>query len=729
MHFVSVFEKNFTAEIMEKDKSIFTVHLKRFLNILETFLNSTQSIPPKFKLEWDFKIKSFLEDDYAAKENKENKEKEKEDNEDNIEEQIKDIDSFFEENFDGEGKRTNINEICKKKIIDDDVSFEELRRFSILSTSQISSFYTDEKEVEGENFCYVEGTKRLKFLSINLFLKKIIFEDFYDKNEFLVDSFFTQFTAFLKPEVLINKMISCFTYYVSDSSKLPKTKLNNLIDFSNRIILELYESRDFIDIEQFKKELKSFYDLLRKHPEFNNNDYSLIETLLTDENSSVYDVEYVRNSIMKRSKARLVVLKKKPVKEEVPEEPPDAFFILKHNPADIAETLTQISKLEFALIKTREVIGARFCKESKRQITSPTIVKITERGNKLIFFVIEEILAYDHKQVRANVIEQWICVIDELVTIHNYHDSIFILTALNNYIVQKLQKTWKLVKKESLTKLEYYNKLFSIGDNYRMLREEIEKHKETPYLPYLGLLQKDIIHTEEIKKYVKDNTLINFEKIFIIQNILNNFFLFNNYAYNFNPNPKYAFFHCLITKTEDELEELVNKIEPVFTIYDKKREQKRFTKVDETFFPCLGDKPKKKIVSNTPVKKLETENKKREEILPTIKETETFKTDDVEVVKAKGKERERAKSVSMFEFLKDLKKAKDQSEGKDQNEGKDIKTEEHRKSVKLKKLEAEEITDQRIKDRKPNKSMRVFFADEKRLQMQKEILNIKNNNK
>lgn len=597
-----------------------------------------------FKDQWEDNLKTYFEKNYSFSiyDNKEKINYEEESMDDlDIIDQVKDIDSFFEENFDNEGNRTELNGL-EKKTIDDIVTFDQLRRFSTLSNTKISSFFINDSEKPGVNISYVEGSDRLQFLSVDLFLKKIIFDDFMNKNEYLVSAFFTQFTAFLKPEVIINKMISCFTYYVGD---VEDSLLNNLIDFSNRIILEFYESRDFIDFKEYKKELKCFYDLLRKHHQFDNSDYSLIEMLLADENSSVYDVEFVRNSLIKRKKAKNVLIKKPigKVNNTSEEEAPDAFYLLKIDPKEIAEALTQISKLEFALIKQKELVAARFSKESKKRFTSPTIVKITERGNSLIFFVIEEILAYDHKPIRGKMIEQWIKIIEALLALNNFHDSIFVFIALQNYIIQRLKKSWKYVKKDSLNKFEYYSKLFSIGDNYRMLREEIKKHRNEPYLPYLGLIQKDIIHTEEIKKYIKDNNLINFDKIYIIQNLLDDFFDFNNYVYNFNPNSKFAFFHCLVTKTEDELEELEKKIEPDFTLYPKKKDKKRYTKVDETFFPCseLNKERKDSLRNSMKQRKSQIEKKtekKDEKIIEEVKENEEEKKEEIKEEEKKEEE-------------------------------------------------------------------------------------------
>ena len=103
-------------------------------------------------------------------------------------------------------------------------------------------------------------------------------------------------------------------------------------------------------------------------------------------------------------------------------------------------------------------------------------------------------------------------------------------------------------------------------------------------------MQKDIVHIEEQKKYIKDDNLINFDKIYVVQNILDEFFKFNEYTYAFESAPKFNFFSTLITQTEEELEKLSLNIEPKFKLYSKKKDNKRLTAVDKQYFSCNKSK-------------------------------------------------------------------------------------------------------------------------------------------
>ena len=114
------------------------------------------------------------------------------------------------------------------------------------------------------------------------------------------------------------------------------------------------------------------------------------------------------------------------------------FCVLDWEDFDIANQLTFLSSIQLSVIQNREFLAAKFLKKEKK-VTSPTVVKITQRFDSLILFVIEDILSYDHKPVRAKVIEKWIDIAEKCKLMNNYNDSMSIKSALNHYIVMKLK--------------------------------------------------------------------------------------------------------------------------------------------------------------------------------------------------------------------------------------------------------------------------------------------------
>ena len=111
----------------------------------------------------------------------------------------------------------------------------------------------------------------------------------------------------------------------------------------------------------------------------------------------------------------------------------------------------------------------------------------------------------------------------------------------------------------------------------------IENNK--PYLPYLGLLLKEITSYEEKMQYIKDNTLINFKKIEKVANCLKRFFQFKRYVYNVRPIEGLGVLEQLNPKNEDELDEMLQKLEPKFILNKKKNKKiKRLTKTDICYY-------------------------------------------------------------------------------------------------------------------------------------------------
>ena len=261
----------------------------------------------------------------------------------------------------------------------------------------------------------------------------------------------------------------------------------------------------------------------------------------------------------------------------------DAFYVLEWEDEDIANELTFLSRLQLSVLQNNEFLSGKFMKKDKK-VTSPTVVKISQHFDSLIMFVIQDILSYDHKPMRGKLIEKWINISYKCRTMNNFNDSMAIKQALTHFIIQKLKKSWKFVTKPALKLYDELNELYSCDGNYRNLRDELKKCEGTPYVPYLGILLRDINFFEEKAKYIKDKTLINFEKLMLVQTAMDTFYKYKSHTYNITQIDQLAFFTCLLPIEEEELEELGNNIEPEFKLYKKKKEEKRLTRMDELYF-------------------------------------------------------------------------------------------------------------------------------------------------
>ena len=337
--------------------------------------------------------------------------------------------------------------------------------------------------------------------------------------------------------------------------------------------------------------LNNLYSEILKEPLFSYRTTRDVYNLLIKQNPQLSELNYFKNFQQKKIKDRIQCVNKfnhdnlnnNISKSQNTKPKSNAFYILDWSNEEIVEQLTYISTVELSLLQHKEFLGGKFMKKDKK-ITSPTIIKISKRFDDLIMFVIQDILSYDHKRIRAKIIEKWISISHRCKVINNFNDSMAIIQALTHFIIQKLKRTWKYVSKESKKVYAILKGLYSCDGNYRNLRNEIDNCKNVPYVPYLGILLRDINFYEEKAKYLENGKLINFEKISIVQDVIENFYKFEDCAYAFTKNDRLTFFLSLFPIKEEDLEELGNKLEPKFKLYKKKKSEKRLTLVDEIFF-------------------------------------------------------------------------------------------------------------------------------------------------
>ena len=106
------------------------------------------------------------------------------------------------------------------------------------------------------------------------------------------------------------------------------------------------------------------------------------------------------------------------------------------------------------------------------------------------------------------------------------------------------------------------------------------------YVPYLGMILKDLAFFEENSKYLINDFLINFEKLENVQISMTEFFNFKNTIDkdNIKPPEELDFFDNLEDLKETYLENLANNLEPEFKLYNTKKREKRQTNIDIKYF-------------------------------------------------------------------------------------------------------------------------------------------------
>ena len=265
---------------------------------------------------------------------------------------------------------------------------------------------------------------------------------------------------------------------------------------------------------------------------------------------------------------------------------PPYFSCLNYEIKEIGEELIYISKNSLNKIKRKELYNGAFLKKSKL-ITSPNIVENINNFNKLIFFVVEDILSYDFPKDRAKVIERWAHVAEYCKKRKDYNDLFAINSAFKNYIIMGLDLTWKEVGYRARRIIKDLENICNFEGNYKNIREDMKSLSYNDYYtPYLGLLLKDLNFYEENCSYIINGNFINFEKINGVQNSIDEFFHFQKIKdrKKINLNKDLDFFENLENQKEEYLENLASQLEPKFILYLKPKKVKRLTIIDKKYF-------------------------------------------------------------------------------------------------------------------------------------------------
>ena len=265
----------------------------------------------------------------------------------------------------------------------------------------------------------------------------------------------------------------------------------------------------------------------------------------------------------------------------------DGFFdVLDWDKNEIGEKLISTSKNLINKVQRREIYKAIFLKNKKYE-TSPNVMENIDKFNRLTFFIIQDILSYDFAKDRAKIVEKWVKIADYCRERKDYNDCVAINSALNNYIITGLNKTMNEISKDKKELMKSISRFCRYQGNYKKLREDMDKLDNNEfYIPYLGMLLKDLAFFEENSKYIINDILINFEKLENVQLAVCKFFNFQNSKDKINPiiPEELGFFDNLEDLKESDLEELANKLEPEFTLGANKKREKRITNIDKAYF-------------------------------------------------------------------------------------------------------------------------------------------------
>ena len=375
---------------------------------------------------------------------------------------------------------------------------------------------------------------------------------------------------------------------INDIMKIIGKDYDNIIFDTNLVLNE----------EKFLFNIKNINNILYKNEYKESEIIQIKYDEIFYENFSFYKKKYKekkknnnqKNNIIKnlnQGQSKALTLNAKELKINISQNSPKKFFcVTDWETSQIAEQLINITRNLLNKIEYKELYGALFTKNAK-EINSPNIMENIKKFNNLTLFIIEDILSYDFPKDRAKMIDKWVLIAQYCKKRKDQSNCFAINTSLNHYIITGLNLTQKEIKSNTRIIMKEISEYCNLIGNYKVFREEIKNIKQKEFfVPYLGTLLRDFTFFEESGKYLIKGNLINFEKIENVQNSLDKFFKFKDSVdtVKMEKIEELNFFENLENKTEEELENIANQLEPEFKIRKLPLKEKRLTQIDKKYF-------------------------------------------------------------------------------------------------------------------------------------------------
>ena len=462
--------------------------------------------------------------------------------------------------------------------------------------------FTDEDEVVNKNIFFIENENELRnlcyynkknkcnisFISINIFIKKLCIENLKTNYPILYKSFINQYQEFFSIPSLLEKLIQAFDFYNKIGIEIP-----DLILLFNKILSNQYKNIEN-NVELIDK-LKNLYKQIENLPwvdDYLEKEITNINYILSSNTSDDFDLQYTKHLISDRRKTKAISIrsrtKAKVLNNKTMYKYP-YFYIFDFSDEEIARNLTLISYKMMSSIDINEIWNNNFSKEDK-YTKAPNIMKLIDRFDKLMLFIIEDISSYETNKARARLITRWANIAQRCKKLHNYNDLLIITQCFDHYLLKKMISAWKKLSKSTLSLIENLKKFCNPEQCYINIRKEIVNCKHIAYIPYLGILLKEIADIENKYKYFKkfgEINCINCIKLQKIYWIVNKFFEFKNYTFTFTQINDLNILNQLNPRTKEEIEFMINegeKNKSTFKELIQTGNKKKKTKSDELFY-------------------------------------------------------------------------------------------------------------------------------------------------
>ena len=476
-------------------------------------------------------------------------------------------------------------------------------RISTNIFSEEENIFVDEDEKKNVNIFYIENEKELtelsyyskknkcniSFITLNLFIKEICIGSLRTKYPILYKSFENQYQEFLSVPSLIEKILDSMNFYI----KKIGIEIPDLVFLLNKII-----STQFKKIEDNKElidKINNLYKSIKKLEWISGSLEKEIENvnyILSSNSNDDFDLDYTKYLISDRRKTKAIVIRPrargKAINKKTTYKNP-YFYIFDFSDEEIARNLTLISYKLLSSIDFNELWNGNFIQDDK-YTKSPNVMKVIDRFDKLMLFIIEDICSYETNKARVKLITKWANIAKTCRDLHNYNDLLIINQCFNHTLIKKMVSTWKKIPKSTLELISDLNKFCSSQQCYINIRKEIVGCKHIAYIPYLGILLKEIVDIKNKYKYAEkigDYNCINCVKLQKMYYLVNKFFEFKNYSFTFTQVNELNILNQINPKGCEEIEEMIINIEKNKSTLKEliqSSNKKRPTKTDQLFY-------------------------------------------------------------------------------------------------------------------------------------------------
>ena len=422
-------------------------------------------------------------------------------------------------------------------------------------------FIENETELNNLNYYSKKNKCKISYITLNLFIKKLCTENLKNDYPILYKSFIYQYQEFYSIPALIEKIIEAINYYI----KKINIEIPEPISLLNQIISNQFKNIE--DNNELIEKLKALYGEFKNISWINESLEKEIENvnfiLSSSNNDNEFELEHTRLLLADRKKSKAISIrsrtKAKVLNNKTIYKYP-YFYIFDFSDEEIARNLTLISYKMLSCININELWNNNFSKDDK-YIKAPNVMKLIDRFNKLMLFIIEDISSYETNKTRAKLITKWANIAKRCKDLHNYNDLLIINQCFNHYLLRKMISAWKKLSKSTINLIDELNKFCTNQQCYINIRREIVGCKHIAYIPYLGILLKEIDDIENKYKYMEkfgEYNCINCVKIQKIYWVVNKFFEFKNFSFTFTQINDLNILNQLNPRTKEEIECMIN---------------------------------------------------------------------------------------------------------------------------------------------------------------------------